>query len=255
MTNGDDGRLLLFCHAGCAFQTIAGALGDEDLPVSRARFLARRPIASASTRDREASIKRLIARSSPASGSVVRMYLGSRGINLTPPPDLRCLASHRHQPSGRFFPVMLAMVRDCSASIVGLHRTYLALDGSAKAEVVPAKMSLGPIAGGAVRLHDADADLQRLAVSEGIETGLSVAQATALPVWASLSAGGVEQLVLPPLPLARDVLIFADRDHHGRGQRAAETAARRFVSQGRTLRIILPNHIDTDFNDMLQGRG
>lgn len=125
---------------------------------------------------------------------------------------------------------MLGLVRNVAGQVTGLHRTYLAPGSTTKAAVNPVKMSLGTIAGGAVRLHDSGADLQKFAISEGIETGLSVAQAIGLPVWAALSAGGIERLVLPPLPEARVVLIFADYDHHGRGQHVAETAAERFVN-------------------------
>ena len=42
---------------------------------------------------------------------------------------------------------------------------------------------------------------------EGVETALSVMEATGLPAWAALSAGGIEGLVLPDLPIAAEVVI------------------------------------------------
>ena len=63
-----------------------------------------------------------------------------------------------------------------------------------------------------------------MAVSEGIETGLSFMQATEIPTWAALSAGGLQALLLPPE--VREVLIAADRDLVGLN--AAQIAAARW---------------------------
>lgn len=255
MSVGEDGRLLLHCHIGCRLQEIRRALGEIGDPDHAGHSFISRNAVTNSSKDQSDLIQRLITMSIVAHDGVVQVYLNRRGITLAPPPDIRCLLNHRHTPSGRRYPVMLGLVRDIDGCVNGLHRIFIALDGTSKAAVEPAKMSVGQIARGAVRLHRGDSNLQQLAVSEGIETGLSVAQATRLPVWAALSAGGIEQLVLPPLPAAQHVLIFADRDHHGRGQRAAERAAERFAGQGRSVRVVLPPNVGTDFNDLLQAAG
>jgi phage/plasmid primase-like uncharacterized protein len=130
----------------------------------------------------------------------------------------------------------------------GLHRTWLRPDGLGKADVTDSKMMLGICAGGAVRLASAG---PVMAVAEGIETALSVQQATGTPTWAALSAPGIEALILPPLPLAAEVTIAADNDASGRGQAAAEKAARRWIAEGRTVRIALPP-AGQDFNDVLR---
>jgi putative DNA primase/helicase len=75
--------------------------------------------------------------------------------------------------------------------------------------------------------------------------------ACALPGWAALSAGGIKSLVLPPS--ANMVLICADNDANGVGQRAANAAAERFLAEGRRVRIALPPRSGTDFNDLLRG--
>jgi phage/plasmid primase-like uncharacterized protein len=136
-----------------------------------------------------------------------------------------------------------------SRKLVAIHRTFLIPGGSGKAPVQPAKKSLGPVAGGAVRLAAAG---PVLAITEGIETGLSVMQATGIPTWAALSASGLEALILPPLPIAAEVVIFADNDVNGRGQKAAETLARRASAEGRRVRIELPPTPGTDFNDFFR---
>jgi putative DNA primase/helicase len=91
-----------------------------------------------------------------------------------------------------------------------------------------------------------------LAVSEGIETGLSIAVACAMPAWAALSAGGIEKLLLPPQ--ATHIVICGDHDAGGTGERAARFAATRWLAEGRSVRIAMPPEPGTDFNDILTGR-
>ena len=62
-------------------------------------------------------------------------------------------------------------------------------------------------------------------------------------------------LVLPPLPLAATVVILADNDANGAGERAAHTAAQRWLAEGRRVRIAMPPDPGTDFNDVLRGHG
>ena len=90
---------------------------------------------------------------------------------------------------------------------------------------------------------------RKIAVSEGIETGLSFMQATGLPTWAALSAGGITNLVLPDA--VRKVLIAADADEVG--LEAAESAASRWHAEGRTVRIVKPP-AGLDFNDLARGQ-
>jgi putative DNA primase/helicase len=84
-----------------------------------------------------------------------------------------------------------------------------------------------------------------MAVSEGIETGLSFQQATGIPTWAALSAGGMKRLVLPLE--AREVLIAADADEVG--LQAATEAAARWHAEGRRVRIVKPPE-GLDFNEL-----
>src|SRR4051794_23463567 len=90
-------------------------------------------------------------------------------------------------------------------------------------------------------------------VSEGIETAAAAMTATGSPVWAALSTSGMVSLVLPPLPLAATVVILADHDANGAGERAARAAAARWLAEGRRVRIALPPVPGTDFNDILSG--
>lgn len=70
-------------------------------------------------------------------------------------------------------------------------------------------------------------------------------QATGIPTWAALSAGGMKKLLLPSD--VREVLIAADADEVGLD--AAEEAASCWHAEGRKVRIVKPPE-GLDFNDL-----
>ena len=157
----------------------------------------------------------------------------------------------RH-PSGQRRPQMIALVEHVEHGPIGVSRTFLAIDGSQKATLDPVRLFRGPVGGGAVRLGTICPG-DWLVIAEGIETTLSVMQATGLPGWAALSASGIARLILPPE--ARLVLIAADHDANGVGAAAAHDAARRWLGEGRRVKIVVPPEVGCDFNDVLAGRG
>jgi hypothetical protein len=178
-------------------------------------------------------------------GTPVEAYLRSRGIDRPVPPTLG-FAELRHQ-SGGVLPAMVALVtRGIDDEPLGVLRTFLAPGGNGKAPVTPTKMMLGPCRGGAVRLAALG---NLLLVGEGIETVLSVMQATSLPGWAALSTSGLLALELPE-PV-RDIIVLADGDEAG--ETAAQSCALRWKREGRLVRIARPPR-GSDFNDLLQGR-
>jgi putative DNA primase/helicase len=187
----------------------------------------------------------LYRRTHPATGTLVETYLRERAITIPVPDRLRFHPNLYHMPTGRWFPAMVALVTDVADRPAAVHRTWLTPDGRAKAPVEPQRMSLGPVAGGAVRLTPVAAEL---AVAEGIETALSVVQAVGCPTWSALSAGGLQALRLPPV--GRSVIILADGDDAG--EAAAACAAQRWLKEGRRVRIARPPR-GKDFNDILRG--
>jgi putative DNA primase/helicase len=129
-----------------------------------------------------------------------------------------------------------------------VHRTWLARDAAGTWHRRDRAM-LGRAAGGAMRLTAA---AETLMIGEGIETCLAAMQATELPAWAALSTSGMVALVLPPI--VRHVIILADHDASGAGERAARTAAARWLAEGRRVRIAMPPMAGTDMADVLVGR-
>ncbi|MDX9690648.1 MAG: toprim domain-containing protein [Alphaproteobacteria bacterium] len=234
-----DGRELSHCFVGCSQADLMAALRGHGPAIQSERIA---PVKS--TASLVAYIEKLWSESLPTIGTPVEAYLRWRGIEILP-SSLRFLPRHIHKPTGQYFPVMLAAAMDWAGKIYALHRTYLLPDGKGKAPVTPAKMTLGAVGGLSCHLAPAG---EELAISEGIETGLSVQQATRIPTWAALSAGGIRNLILPPLPLASSVIIAADADPVG--LRAAHDAARLWREQGRMARIAIPPS-GKDFNDIL----
>jgi len=243
-------RTLFYCHGGgCSAEDIISALREADLwgdPPATDLFEPLEkdpPSRPPQPSTRVSAAMAMWQRSRPAEGTIVETYLRARGYRGPIPPTLRYVTG-RHPSDGAMHPVMVAAASlpNSPTQIVGVHRTFLLADGSRKAPLEPNKMSLGNIRGAAVPLA---APASKIAVSEGIETGLSFMQATGIPTWAALSAGGLQVLLLPPE--VREVLIAADHDPVG--LKAAQIAAGRWHREGRSVRIVKPPE-GTDFNDL-----
>lgn len=203
------------------------------------------------TYEREiAAIKRYAAKSLPIEGSPVELYL--RRVRKLPAfavpyaclryyPNMKYMEEVKPDEwrSLGYFPSLLASVRDCADNdaVRTLHRIYLSENGT-KAPVPDPKKSMtviGSMTGAAVQLFKPG---RVLAVTEGIETGLSVKAGTNLPVWATLTAGGMETMHLP-----KDVelfVIFADKDKSERGYIAACKLAQRILKEGKAVLVYYP---------------
>jgi hypothetical protein len=246
-----DDKVLVHCHAGCEQEQVIAVLRTRGLwsnnrPQSF-RAIAARLVRQPNEGDRgrgEAAL-RIWRSANPADGTLVNVYLASRGVHLPPPAVLR-FAWLKH-PSGGIWPAMVALVtKGEDGTPLAIHRTFLRRDGKGKAPVDPEKMMLGPCSGGAVRLGGPG---NLLMVGEGIETTLAAMQATGHPAWAALSTSGLRNLVLPHD--VRDAIVLADGDDPG--ESAARDCALRWKREGRRVRIARPPQ-GMDFNDLLLRR-
>jgi putative DNA primase/helicase len=242
----EDGRLLFYCFAGCTYRAIVDALSGRPRPRAIG-FPASGPRPALDDAKRTEIAQRIWRESKPAAGTPVERYLRlERGITIPSPLSIR-FAMGRHAQSQRGpWAIMVAAVQNLAGEIVSIHRTFLTGDGR-KAPVEPVKMALGPIRGGAVRLAPAR---ETLALAEGIETALSVQQATGIPTWAALGTANLPHVELSAI--VREIIICADADRNGAGERAAEAAAQGFLRDGRRVRIARPP-AGADFNDVLTG--
>lgn len=155
------------------------------------------------------------------------------------------------------YPTMLCRVDSPVGNPVSIHRTFLTTDGH-KAPVPCPKKLMAPVISGAtrgaaIRLYPTT---DTLAVAEGVETALAVHITTGLPVWATISAGGMAALVIPEE--MRTVQIMADLDRSGAGEEAAHTLCQRLIREGRHASFVLPDGPipadakGVDFADALQ---
>lgn len=175
-------------------------------------------------------------------------YLARRGLPaLLASLALRFRADCPHPAGGRM-PALLALVSGADGEPCGIHRTFLSRDGR-KALTEPTKASLGPVAGGAIRLAEAGPEI---VIGEGIETAAAAAQMLALPAWSAISAGNLARaLVLPDL--VRAVIVAVDRD--APGERAAREATARWQREGRRVRWLRPDAAGQDAADVLVAGG
>lgn len=201
------------------------------------------------TAERRRRVRAFWLRCDYATGTPAQAYLARRGLPwLTAHDQVRFRPDCPH-PGGNTLPALVVLVHDGQGSICAVHRTFLDPAG-AKAGVAPSKASFGPIAGGAIRLNPPSPELL---VGEGLESAASAGLLLGLPAWSAIAAGNLaHSLVLPPM--VRAVVVAADHDTSGTGQRAADHAARRWRREGRVVRIATPDVPGMDFNDVLQAR-
>lgn len=178
--------------------------------------------------------------SDPAS-----LYLKSRGLAVPTAAALRYHGGLDYWHEGKHigkFPAMLAGVTSPDGKPVTIHRTFLTPDG--RKATVPTVKKLCPTAGamagasikiGAPQVRPCGG--LGLGVAEGIETALGASMLFGVPVWAAVSASGLESFVPPSN--ARNIYIFADNDESGAGQEAAKNLAERLNRF--TVRIHTPS--------------
>ncbi|WP_276861564.1 DUF7146 domain-containing protein, partial [Haematobacter missouriensis] len=254
ISQGADGRLLFYCHAGCPFSAICDALRDRGLLAGTRRGpqmdggeLTRLQAEALRKADKRAQQARATwDEARPIESTVAEFYLRNRAITCALPDTLRFHLACWH-PSGQRLPAMVALVQ--GAERFAVHRTFLRADGTGKAEKAPAKAMLGTVAGGAVRLTTGNGTL---VVAEGIETALSLASGllrAPATIWSTLSTSGMSGLRLPAKP--GRLTIATDGD--GPGQAAGNALAERAVALGWTVSLLPAPH-GRDWNDILKNK-
>ncbi len=180
----------------------------------------------------------------PSAGTLGETYLASRGIAPPFPADVRF--GRLRYPGAALMPVLVCGVRDVGGAIIGVQRIFLAPDGSGKADVPQPKLSLGRIAGGAIRIGEPTTD-GLLAVCEGPEDGLSLHCLGGMPVWVSAGVGNLPRMQFPAS--VRKIIIAADNDQAG--IEGARKAAQTYAGRGLVASVLLPLPGAKDWNDEL----
>lgn len=200
------------------------------------------------------------------AGTPADLYLKFRGIDLhqlgRQPRALRFHPGLWNVESRRPWPALVAAVTNGHAGLQAVHRTWLSeVRGKwVKAPLDAPRKALGQVSGGTIRLWRgasgkplAEApDGETAVITEGIETGLSIA--VSCPERRVLSAVSLNNLARVELPPAiKAVVIAADNDTPGSAAEAVLYAAvRRLEATGRKV-LIARSPVGSDFNDCLTG--
>lgn len=201
----------------------------------------------AEKRERIAEARSIWRNAVPVHGTPAETYLRSRGLHLPIPKSIR-FARLPYGKRGREYPCLIAAVGSVDNKLVGIQRTFINDAGTGKAAVPKAKLSLGRVSGGAIRLAPCAASL---VVCEGIEDGLTLMQEMGRAVWVAAGASMLPNMQFPQG--VRSIVIGADGDEAG--DAAARKAAEAFAARGLSARIIRPTEGFKDFNDELRGVG
>ena len=204
--------------------------------------------APAQTGSSEAA-RRLFAMSRPIGGTIAETYLRKRGIsalhgtgNLRFHP--RCYYRPDEHEATETWPALVAAVTDLSGRITGVHRTWLAPDGSDKAPIDTQRKAMGDLLGHAVRFGIPG---EVMAAGEGIESVLSVREVIpGMATAAALSAAHLAAILFPDT--LRRLYIVRDHDPAGDGATAALTER----ANAAGIEAITLSPIFGDFNEDLR---
>jgi hypothetical protein len=249
ISEGVDGKVLVKCHAGCEQDAVIDALRrlglwDDSRPTTPQR--PRKPVDDRARVERAGAIWRETV---PIFRTAGWDWLLARKIAIDDVPDHGGLRFHPRCPWGQgTTPCIVARFTDAiTGAPLGIHRRPI---GGGK------PMSLGPIAGGVVRLWADEAVTTGLVIGEGVETVLAAAtriehRRTLLqPAWACGSAGALKNF--PVLAGIEALTILADNDASGRGQEDARSCGERWAQAGREVIVLMPDVIGFDFNDLVR---
>jgi DNA primase len=197
-----------------------------------------------------------------ARGTLAERYLQGRGLHLPHGVALRFHPECRR--GGRdsrgcvsLWPAMIALMVDpTSGKGVGIHRTFLAPDGTKAPSItrgniiLPSKSILG--GWGSFRVPAANETRGTLAISEGLENALSaqlLLQWEWSPIWAAGCAANLATFSV--LPLISTLTVFADNDPVG--IKAAQACEARWLEAGRHVELQFPPR-GHDWNSALRER-
>ncbi|MFG1285315.1 toprim domain-containing protein, partial [Xanthobacter autotrophicus] len=159
----------------------------------------------------------------------------------------RCYYRADAQGPTQPLPAMIAGVTDLRGRTMGVHRTWLAPDGSDKAAIATPRRAMGHLLEHAVRFGGTD---DVMAAGEGIETILSVRTVLPnLPMAAALSAAHLAAIAFPP----RLRRLYIVRDTDPAGDRARDSLIARANAAGMEAIVLSPAL--GDFNEDLHAFG
>lgn len=192
--------------------------------------------------------RRLFAMSQAVGGTLADTYLRHRGIASTSGLAAlrfhpRCYYRPEDQDITETWPAMIAAVTNLSGEVTGVHRTWLAPDGSGKAPIDTPRKAMGDLLGHAVCFGVPG---EVMAAGEGIESVLSIREV--LPGMAMAAALSAPHLAAIAFPEALRRLYIV-RDADPAGDWARDSLIERAAAAG--IEAIVLSPVLGDFNEDL----
>ena len=216
---GDVIKLVQHIDACTFAQAIEILTGEEARPQARPPAAPKKRCIAEYESEQRRKARWLWAQCQPITGSIAERYLRARGITCPLPATLGFLPARGEHP-----PAMTAAFGLCDEpepglimppdSVGSVHLTLLAPDGSGKADVEKPKLVVGPISSLPIVLAPPN-DLLGLAITEGIEDGLTAHLATGLGVWAAGSAVRLPKLADSIPSYVECLTVYAHADPAG----------------------------------------
>lgn len=211
-----------FCSYNCARCGIRGGIGNghrSGTAASRANVPAEHIDDHLRTIRQAAKARHLWRGRKPATGSPVEHYLRrARGYAGPIPQTIGYLppikANHHAAMIAAFGHVTEpepGTIAIDPETITGIHLTLLRPDGLDKADTAPSKLTVGPSVGLPIVISPMN-DLLGLIICEGVETGLSLCEATGCGVWAAGPAGRMPALASVVPAYVDTVTIAGEQD-------------------------------------------
>jgi putative DNA primase/helicase len=254
---GRTGEILVHSFCGDDWREcrdyVKGKLGLREPKTAPRRPSPTRESITSSKPNNAALAVRLWREAGDIRGTLAEAYLRGRLLEL---PEGDCSRLMRFCPSCPFgqewHPALIALIRNIETNAPqAVQRTALNPDGTAvKRNGKTFRMTLGPMAGGAVKIDD-DADVTHgLCIGEGLETCLAAHQLDLRPVWAALGTSGIASF--PVLPGIEGLTILAEAGD--RSKKASKECGLRWHAAGREV-IVNYSLSGSDLNDAIMRLG
>ncbi len=268
----DKGGVNVHCHANdCSFKDIkdrfvADGLLPEWQPEHKSQVPKTRPKKEPPVKEEKEPESEEVSlpwtKGSKKDLSHAKKYLASRAITLDPLPECIKWGNYKDRKTGETVNmIVFAASKPDDKQVFAVQRLFIDMDDHTKSG---AKM-LGNCIGRGV-WFDRQGDVTEIAISEGVETTLSITQATGKNSVAALSTAGMKKLDIPDA--TNTIYICTDSDPVREkeaasmpGQKAAYILAKKFEAsrEGRTAFIVSPDDscftddpAKLDFNDLLK---
>lgn len=182
----------------------------------------------------------------PINETPATAYLKHRGITVDPPPCIK----YRSNAYGKY-GALVAQATSDSGTVLAVQQIYLT-DSGEKAPVPVVKRTNKAVAKWAEKSAMRLPGKPPLILAEGVETALSIWQATGQETWACL---GVSNIGSAPVPKGADVIVARDGDAAGsKADAQIIRAIGKLHQRGASVKVAKPPE-GKDFNDLLRESG